>query len=361
MDRHDRPHRQAHPHRLTPTVEGLEGRRLPSFFGAYSTSSQVSYQTSIVRQEYDQFVSELKRLELASQATPAEYLALRGRCPRDLRGGLAREPVAFGRATEGRRGLARLDRAPPHGWLGDASWPEGPRDSSSDLGGLACPRRSSIGPSPTCGPSRSRPAWGPDGFAFFTDDFTTSATRADPSPRARAIISRTRASTTRSTSAASSAAGASRRSTPGRLSTATWPAIRRQAGSPPAGAAVLDRDVRILEGLGAAVPSTTMDSFNATYTAAFARGTPTPTAAALASLRSSLIGILGPAATPHRAATVARLAADAPAFYQAVGSSAAGVETIVADIGALVAAGGGERSTPSRSRSSPVSSAGPAG
>ena len=78
MDRHDRPRRQSRPDRTIPTIELLEGRLLPSFFGWYSASyNQVSYQAAIVRHDYDQYVSELKRIELASQATPAEYLALR--------------------------------------------------------------------------------------------------------------------------------------------------------------------------------------------------------------------------------------------------------------------------------------------
>src|SRR5262249_45593604 len=120
--------------------------------------------------------------------------------------------------------------------------------------------------------------------------------------------------------------------------------IRRHAGTGPAGAAVLRRDVQILEGLGAAVPSTTKDQFNATYAAAFAEGT--PTSAGLSQLRSNLIGILGPAGTANRIASVDRLVADAPAFYQAAGASEASVQTIVTDVDALVDAGVGETLNP---------------
>ena len=52
--------------------------------------------------------------------------------------------------------------------------------------------------------------------------------------------------------------------------------IEGQTPSDPAGAAVLQRDVQILEGLGAAVPSTTYQEFGSTYVAAFAQGAPAP-------------------------------------------------------------------------------------
>ena len=82
MDHYDRPIRQVRARRFAPTVEGLETRQLLTFFSPYWYSSsysynQLSYQAAVVRHEYDTYVSGLKRLELASQATPAEYLALR--------------------------------------------------------------------------------------------------------------------------------------------------------------------------------------------------------------------------------------------------------------------------------------------
>jgi hypothetical protein len=120
--------------------------------------------------------------------------------------------------------------------------------------------------------------------------------------------------------------------------------IQAEAHTNPAGSAVLDRDVQLLKGLGAAVPSPTMDQFNATYVAAFAQGA--PASDELAQLRSSLVGILGPAGTGQRIASVGRLVADAPAFYQAAGASQANVATIVTDVGTLVDAGGGEPLNP---------------
>jgi hypothetical protein len=351
MDRYDRPRRQA------PSVEGLEGRRLPSFFGTYSTSyNQVSYQAAIVRHQYDQYVSELKRLELASQATPAEYLALRD----DARAiSAAASPSNLPRSDVQLKAVAaslELDRSPLFGWLEDAGWAEESSRLSADLGGLDVPP-SLIDQTVTDMRALAVSAGvGPYDIATFTNDFSILRAGAQSLPansgyhfedpslyytqhlrgffrgwgvqkvEARATLDRDLA------------------------------AIRRQAGTTASGAAVLDRDVRILQGIGAALPSTTMDSFNATYAAAFAQGAPTPSG--LAQLRSNLVGILGPAATASRIASVDRLAANAPAFYQVVGTSPTSVQTIVADVGALVDAGGGETLNPFKVTIQPGSSGG---
>jgi hypothetical protein len=102
-----------------------------------------------------------------------------------------------------------------------------------------------------------------------------------------------------------------------------------------------------------------MDHFNATYVAAFAEGTPTPSN--LEQLQSSLVSTLGPAGTAHRIASVGRLVADAPAFYQAVGASQNAVETIVTDVGTLVDAGGGESLNPFKITIQPGRATGRAG
>jgi hypothetical protein len=122
---------------------------------------------------------------------------------------------------------------------------------------------------------------------------------------------------------------------------------------------VVQRDVQILEGLGAAMPSASKNQFNSTYVAAFAQGTPAP--GGLAQLRSSLVGILGPAGTARRVASVDRLIADAPAFYRAVGASQTDVETILTDVGTLVDAGGGESLNPFKLTIQPARRSDPAG
>jgi hypothetical protein len=143
MNRYDRLNRQGCLHRLIPSVEGLESRRLPSLFASYSSSSyynQVSYQAEIVQHEYDQYVSELKRIELASQATPAEYLALRN----DARaisaaasaGSQPRSAVQL-KAVEA---SLILDRSPLYGWLDDGGWTQMSARLTGTLDGLGVPQ-----------------------------------------------------------------------------------------------------------------------------------------------------------------------------------------------------------------------------
>ena len=111
-----------------------------------------------------------------------------------------------------------------------------------------------------------------------------------------------------------------------------------------AGVAVLHRDAQLLESLGAAVPSTTNQQLDDAYLAAFAEGAPSPQA--VSQLRTNLVTILGPVGTASRIASVNRLAADAPAFARAMGASASNVQTIVADVGAVVDAGGDQSLNP---------------
>ena len=172
------------------------------------------------------------------------------------------ESPRFRRAVQGRGGLARSSTGPPcTAGLGDAGWAEVSSPADDD------PRRPQGPPAAHrpdghrhAQPSPSRPGSARRDSPPSPTTSTPSATASNRSPRIRAITSRTRASITPSTSAASSAAGASRRSRPRRSSSGTWPRSVRQAGTSPAGAAVLDRDVQLLEGLGAAVPSATKDA-----------------------------------------------------------------------------------------------------
>jgi hypothetical protein len=345
MNRHDRPDRQGRSRRSIPALEGLESRRLPSFFGGSSYSSnQVYAQASIVRHEYDQYVSELKRLELASRATPAEYLALRD----DARaisaaafaGALPRSTVQL-KAVEA---SLELDRSPLYGWLGDEGWTGVSARLTTDLAGLHVPRPLI---DQTVADMRAldvSAGVGPDGFATFTDDFNTlrNGEQSLPSNSGDHFEDPSLYDTQhlrgffRGWGVQKVEAGARVQKD---LRT-----IPVEARTSPAGVAVLHRDVQILEGLGAALPSASKDRFNATYVAAFAQGLPAP--GDLAPLRSSLVSILGPAGTAHRVASVGRLVADAPAFDQAVGASQSGVQTIVTDVGTLVDAGGGESLNP---------------
>ena len=343
MDRHDRRDRQRRPHQFAPSVEGLEGRQLPSLFG--TSSNQIAYQASIVRHEYDQYVGELKRLELASQATPAEYLALRddaraisaAASGANLSVSDARyktvaasldprpfPPLRLGRRRRLGRGVVPADD--------DPRWPPGPPAPHRPDGHRHARPRGLGRESARTGSPRS------------PTTSTPCATASNRSPRTRAITSRTRASTTPSTSAASSAAGASRRWRPRRSSSGTSPRSVDRPGPAPRVRPCSIGTPRLLEGLGAAVPSATKDQFNATYVSAFAQGRrrlrDSPSSGRISSASWARPAPRG------RVASVGRLVADAPAFYVASGESESNIQTIVTDVGTLVDAGGGETLNP---------------
>jgi hypothetical protein len=346
MDRYDRLHRQSRTHRRIRSAEGLEGRQLPSFFAPYSSYSynQVNYQASIVRHEYDTYVGGLKRLELASRATPAEYLALRDDARAiSLSASAASLPDSDVQLKAVEASL-ELDRSPLYGWLGDNGWTQESSKLTADLGGLDVPQ-SLIDQAITDMRALAVSAdVGPDDFATFTNDFSTLRNGEQSLPGNSGYhFEDPSLYYTQHLGGFFRGWGVEKIEAKTKLERDLG-TIRRQAGTGLAGAAVFQRDVQILEGLGAAVPSPTKDQFNATYTAAFAQGT--PTSAALSQLRSTLVGILGPAGTANRIASVDRLVADAPTFFQAAGASEASVQTIVTDVGALVDAGGGETLNP---------------
>lgn len=347
MNRYDRPHSQGRRHRLNPSVEGLESRRLPSLFAPYSSSysyNQASYQAEVVRHEYDQYVSELKRIELASQASPAEYLALRN----DARaisaaasgGTLPRADVQL-KAVEA---SLILDRSPLYGWQGGDGWTEMSAQLTAALGGLNVPQPLIDQAIADMKALAASAGVGPFDFATFTNDFDTLRNGEQTLPSGSGYhFEDPSLYYTQHLRGFFRGWGTQKLDAQAELGKDLG-AIRAGARTDAAGTAVLRRDVQLLKGLGAAVPSATMDQFNATYMAAFAQGV--PTSSELAQLRTSLVGILGPAATAPRVASVSRLVADAPAFFQAVGASQGGVETIVTDVGTLVDAGGGETLNP---------------
>jgi hypothetical protein len=360
MDRHERSNRRNRARAFANSVEILESRRLRSVFAPYSYSyNQVNYQASIVRHEYDTYVGALKRIELASQATPAEYLALRDDARAISAAATAGNLPAAAVQFKAVAASLELDRAPLYGWLGDAAWTGVSARLSSDLGGLQVPQ-SLIDQTVTDMRTLAVSAdVGPDEYATFTDSFNTLRNGEQSLP-ANSGYHFEDPSLYYTQHLRGFFRGWGVRKVEARKQLERdLVAIQRQSSTSPTGAAVLGRDVGILETLGAALPSATKDQFNAIYVAAFAQGT--PTSGDLPQLRSSLIGILGPAATSQRIAATGRLVADAPMFYQAAGASESNVQTIVTDVGTLVDAGGGETLNPFKLTIQPGLAGRPAG
>ena len=347
MDRHDRSLRQNRNHRILPEVVRLEPRQLLTVFApfsSYSSNQQLSARAAIVRHEYDQYVGELKTLELKSQATPQEFLALRDDA-REISAAASASPLA----PQSRRNKAvevslQLDRSPLYGWAGDSAWAEVSARVTSNLDGLGIPQpliESTLADMRALAVSAGV---GDAEFQTFTNDFSTlrageASLPSNPfyhfedpglyySQHLRGFF--------RGWGRQKVAAEAKLQNDLRTIRTATEATASEFA--------VIDRDVRLLESLGAALPSESSGQMFDSYVAAFAQGP--PTADALAQLRSNLVTILGQATTAQRIKSVDQLVGDAPAFDQAAGSAVTHVQTIIDDVSAVVDSGGDQSLNP---------------
>jgi hypothetical protein len=342
--------------RFAPGIEGLEVRQLLSLFPpissysllpgstSYGSSQQLAARAAIVRHEYDRYVGELKSLELKSQATPEEFLALRD----DARAisaaaSAANLPPTVASTTAADVSL-QLDRSPLYGAAKDPGWDVVTARLATNLETLDVPQpliQQTLADMKALADSAGVSA---DEFQTFTNDFYTlrdgeSSLPSNPyyhfedpglfySQHLRGFFRDW---------------GVQKVAAEAKLNV-DLRTIQSATQVDPAGVAVLHRDVHLLESLGAAVPSTTNQQLDDAYLAAFVQGVPSPPVQS--QLRSNLVTILGPVGTASRIAMVDRLVADAPAFAQAAGAPSPNIETIVNDVGVLVNAGGGETLNP---------------
>ena len=110
--------RAVHNHRQIPAVDALEDRCLLS-----TTTQNQSSRVATAWHKYHQFVSELQRIELKSQATPDQSVALS-----DAARTLSSEASASGTPAIKEKAVEatlQLDQAPLYGWLGESGWAEG--------------------------------------------------------------------------------------------------------------------------------------------------------------------------------------------------------------------------------------------
>jgi hypothetical protein len=352
----DRPRDRDRVRRFAPGIEALECRKVLSFFapissyslfssGSYGSSSQqLSAQAAVVRHEYDQYVGELKTIELKSQATPAEFLTLRDDARAiSVAASAANLPAAAANETAAEVSL-QLDRAPLYGAAKDPGWAVVSARVTTNLDSLDVPQplidqtladMKSLANSANVSPGE---------FQTFTNDFNTLRAGEGSLPSnpyyhfedpglyySQHLRGFFRHWGTQKVAAEAKLQGDLR-------------AISSVTHAGPAGVAVLHRDVHLLESLGAVVPSTTNAQLDDAYLAVFAEGV--PASQGISQLRSNLVTILGPVATAPRIASINRLVADAPAFAQAAGNSPSAIEMIVTDVGAVVDAGGGDTLNP---------------
>ena len=104
-------------HRRIPALDSLEDRCLLT-----TTGQSQAYRVQRAWHEYHQFVSELQRIELKSQATPEESVALSDAARTISSEATAdRTPAAQAGAVAA---TLQLDQAPLYGWLGEPGWSE---------------------------------------------------------------------------------------------------------------------------------------------------------------------------------------------------------------------------------------------
>jgi hypothetical protein len=344
----DRPREHRRVYRFVPKVDALEQRKVLSYFMPYGSfagsSQQLSGQAAIVRHEYDEYVGELKSIELKSQATSSEFLALRD----DARAisaaaSVADLPAAAADATAAEVSL-QIDRSPLYGSATDAGWALVTSRVTTNLDRLDVPAPvvdQTLADMKALADSAHVSA---TDFQTFTNDFNTLRAGEATLPSnpyyhfedPGLFYTQHLRGFFRHWGTQKLAAKAKLR---GDLA-----AIQSESPTGSAGSTVVQRDAHLLESLGDAVPSATNAQIGTAYLTTFSHGAPTTTA--VLELRSDLAVILGPVATAPRVASIDRLASDAPGFFQAVGGSTAAIETIVTDVAAVVNAGGGEPLNP---------------
>lgn len=313
---------------------------MPSLFGAgaYSTTQfgGSRYGAQLAAQaehKLHQYVSKLQEVELESQATPAEFLALRD----DAR---AITQVASantrGSPAAARSALAvtiQLDNAPLDGWLGDPGWNvvqarvqanlttlgidpamidrtlADMKSAASSAGVRYGDYQSLIAASDSYQDARDRV---PNGYGSFPDPQTYYTQHLRGFFRGLA---------------------AGRLDAVAKLDSDVR-TFEAQANASSAETAVVNRDIKLLKNLGASVTNAQNAAFGDAIVAAFDNGSPTP--ADQASLHARANAIFGPTQSVATHAQVDRLIADTTTLYAALGASQANVSTFVEDVKSVV-------------------------
>jgi hypothetical protein len=295
----------------TLCFDALEPRVVP-------TASGSSYAALTAKHAYDQFVSELKGIELNSQATPAEFLALRD----DIRA-IGGEVSASGAAAHSPSTSTRLvdasllvDRSLLDGWLGAEGWAEVRGKLAADLT-----------------PYHVEPAL----LDRTVADMQSAAASAAVDPGTYQVLASDVASVQSTRDWLHGGTPGASFQDPqvyytehlrgffrgwGRQRLADAARLRADlAGAGP----VVARDVSLLQQLGGVIPSAADQALSEAFVSATAGASDPST------FRAEAFAALGGMATTRRVSAVNRLSADAPAFAAAAGSPER-VRTIVGDV-----------------------------
>lgn len=318
-------------HRRIPAVDALEDRYLLA-----ATAQSQGNRVAAAWHKYHEYVSELQRIELKSQATQDQSVALS-----DAARTLSSEASASGTPEVQARAIAatlQLDQAPLYGWLGESGWAEVRSRLTANLAPLQTPS-SAIDQTIAAMQAVAGSA------GVTSSDYQSLTARERSYARARSSARNTTSHFpdpetyyTQHLRGFFRGAAVSEKQAQASLD-ADLEAIEREANDTPAQSKVLRRDVQLLQQVGAATTSQAFAQFAGTFTAAFDNGA--PDAAAQQSLGATFRIILGPNALPSTLNAADRLVADSPAFFLAAASSQANIRTITTDVLVLVAAGGG--------------------
>lgn len=330
------------------SIEGLEGRRLLT---AGSSGSYASIQAANVRHEYDHFVTEVQGLELQSQASPAEYLALRDDA-RAISEAAATTTLPGNRASSKAFAVSvEIDRAPLYGSLSDQAWSQEQARLERNLDGLNVPQPvvdRTIADMRAVAASAGVTS---DAYQTFTADLTRLRQDESRLPAGYGHTPDPGLFYTQHLRGFFRGWAVERATDEARLAAD----LRSASGGSPERGAVLKREVRLLETLAAPLPSDANHRLHDALVGAFARGT--PDAARLSALRSDVLSLLGTTATSPRVAAVDRLVAGLPSFFTAAGSSVAAARTVADDVREVVDGGEGSSLNPFKVTVSPAGTA----
>jgi hypothetical protein len=337
-----RPLSKAQRRRFRPWLDGLEPRSLlsaTSLTGAYQ-----SHAAAVAQHAHDVYVSDLRQVELLSQATPAQYTALRDNA-RTLSAAVSSAPVDPATTQTATIAVTLLiDRSLLQGWLDDAGWNSVRSRMKLDLAGLPVPDALIDKTVSDMKAAAVSAGVDPGTYQVLISDQQSYKNARDQVyggtihgqfPDPQVYYTQHLRGFFRGWAAQKTADEA----TPRR----DVAAAARNTNAGPGGVGVLNRDVGLLQSLGADLPSDAVGQLTDAFAGAFVQGVPGP--AQKAAFRTSAEAALGVTATQGRTAKVDRLVADMPAFFAAAGSEDV-VRMLTSDVAAVVNDGEGSSLNP---------------
>jgi hypothetical protein len=322
--------------RRQPVIEALEDRQL------LSAASNAAYYRQVAEHADHVYVSTLQQVELQSQTTPLEYLAVRDDA-RSISDAAATTtlPTAVAQAKAVAVSL-QFDRSVLDGWLGTSGWAAVESQLETNLNGLNTPQPL-IDQTVADMQALARSAGVSYDEKVDLDSKAQSLQNAENN-LIRYGITGTHYPTpelyfTQHLRGFARGGTVQRHDDQAKLNAD----ISTLAATAP-DRALLHRDAALLEQIGARVSTAANKQVGDAYLSAFTLGP--PNAQSLAQAETGMRTAIGNNGTAATFSALNRLITDAPALFPAAGSAAANVGILVADVQAVVANGGGSSLNP---------------